>query len=75
MIKHDFDRVSGAVDRNLNQVDTNNIKLTFDNDSDTNTDDTIHDHNIKTEDKDTETQDHIQNVRLLCQLVHRDKPD
>ena len=42
--KHNFDsvsdavdRVSDAVDRDLDKVDTNNIKLTYYNDSDTNT--------------------------------------
>ena len=43
MTKHNFDRVSGAVDRDLDKVDTNSIKLTYDNDSDTNTDSTKHD--------------------------------
>ena len=44
MTKHNFDivsddvhRVSDAVDRDLDKVDTNKIKLTYDNDSDTNT--------------------------------------
>ena len=44
MTKHDFDsisddadRVSDAVDRDLDKVNTNKIKLNYDNDSDTNT--------------------------------------
>ena len=44
MTKHNFDsvseavdRVSDTVDRDLDKVDTNKIKLTYDNDSDTNT--------------------------------------
>ena len=40
MTKHDYDRVSGADDRDLNQVNTNNAKPTCDNYSDTNTDGT-----------------------------------
>ena len=68
--KHNFDRVSGAadrvsgaVDRDLDKVNTNSIKLTFDNDSDTNTGSTKHDQNTKAALKDIDTQDNVQNAR------------
>ena len=63
MTKHNFDRVSGAVDRDLYKVDTNSIKLTYDNDSDTNTGSTKHDQNTKAAPKDIDTQDKVQNAR------------
>ena len=63
MTKHNFDRVSGAVDRHLDKVDTNSIKLTYDNDSDTNTGSTKHDQNTKAVPKDIDTQDNVQNAR------------
>ena len=62
MTKHNFDRVPGAVDRvsgavdsDLDKVDINSIKLTYDNDSDTNTGSTKHDQNTKGAPKDTDT--------------------
>ena len=68
--KHNFDsileavdRVSDAVDRDLDKVDTNNIKLTFDNDSDTNTGSTKYEQNMKGAHKDTGTKDNVQNDR------------
>ena len=63
MTKHNFDRVSGAVDRDLDKVNTNSIKLTYDNDNDTNTGSTKHDQNTKAAPKDTDTQDNVQNAR------------
>ena len=70
MTKHNFDRVPGAVDRvsvavdsDLDQVDTNRIKPTYDNDSDTNTGSTKHDQNAMCAPKDTDTQDNVQNNR------------
>ena len=64
MTKHDFDSVSeavaivsDAVDRDLDKVDTNNIKLTYDNNSDTNTGGT----NMKGAHKDTDTEDNVLN--------------
>ena len=36
MTKHNFNRVPGAVDSDLDKVSTNSIKLTYDNNSDTN---------------------------------------
>ena len=47
MTKHNFDRISGAVDRDLDKVNTNSIKLTYDNDSVTNTGSTKHDQNTR----------------------------
>ena len=83
MTKHNFDRVPGAVDRvsgavdsDLDKVDTNSIKLTYDNDSDTNTGSTKHEQNTKGAPKDADTQDNIQNDRhdnKVSQMVHRDK--
>ena len=46
-ISDDVDRVSDAVDRDLDKVDTNKIKLTYDNDSDTNIGGTKYDKNTK----------------------------
>ena len=70
MMKHNFDRVPGAVDRvsgavdsDLDKVDTNSIKLTYDNDSDTNTGSTKYDQNTKGAPKDTDTKDNVQNDR------------
>ena len=75
--KHNFDRVSDAVDRDLDEVDTNNIKLTYDNDSDTNTGSTKYNQNMKGAHKDTDTENNIQNNRYddcdSKQMVHRDK--
>ena len=66
MTKHNFDSISGAVDRvsdavdsNLDKVNTNNIKLTYDNASDTNTGSTKYDQNMKGALKDTDTKDNI----------------
>ena len=47
----------------FNKVDTNKIKLTYDNDSDTNTDGTKYDQNTKGGHKDTDTENNIQNDR------------
>ena len=70
MTKHNFDsisdtidRVSDAVDSDLDKVDTNCIKLTYDNNSDTNTSSTKYDQNMKGAPKDTDTKDNIQNNR------------
>ena len=63
MTKHNFDRVSGAVDRDLDKVDTNSIKLTYDNDSDTNTGSTKHDQNTKAAPRNIDTQNNVQNAR------------
>ena len=70
MTKHNFDsisdaidRVSDAVDSDLDKVDTNSIKLTYDNNSDTNTGSTKYDQNTKGTPKDTDTKDNIQNDR------------
>ena len=57
------DRVSDAVDRDLDKVDTNKIKLTYDNDSDTNTGGTKYDQNTKGAHKDIDTESNIQNDR------------
>ena len=42
-ISDNFDRVLDAVDRDLGEVNINNIKMTYDNDSDTNTGSTKYD--------------------------------
>ena len=70
MTKHNFDRVSGAVDgvsgavdSDLDKVNTNSIKPTYDNASDTNTGSTKYDQNTKSESKDTDIQDNVQNDR------------
>ena len=61
--KHNFDSISDAVDRDLDKVNINNIKLTYDNDSDTNTGSTKYEQNTKGAHKDTDTEDNIQNDR------------
>ena len=58
-----FDRVSGAVDSDLDKVNTNSIKLTYDNNSDTNTSSTKYDQRTKGAHKDTDTKDNVQNDR------------
>ena len=77
MTKHNFDRVPGAVDRvsgaidsDLDKVATNRIKPTYDNDSDTNTGSTKHDQNTKGAPKDTDTQDNVQNDRCDNKVTH-----
>ena len=62
-IPDNFDRVSDAVDRDSDEVDTNNIKMTYDNDSDTNTGSTKYDQNMKGAHKDTDAENNIQNDR------------
>ena len=70
MTNHNFDsisdavdRVSDAVDSDLDKVNTNSIKLTCDNNSDTNTSSTKYDQNTKGAHKDTDTKDNVQNNR------------
>ena len=66
IIQHDFDRVSGAFDKDLNEVDTNNIKVTYD-DNNTNTDSVKEDKNIIDDignDNDNETQDDTQMIEM-----------
>ena len=62
-ISDDVDRVSDAVDRDLDKVDTNKIKMTYDNDSDTNTGGTKYDQNTKGAHKDIDTENNVQNDR------------
>ena len=70
MTKHNFDRVSGAADSDLDKVGTNSIKPTYDNDSDTNTGSTKHDQNTKGVAKDIDTQDNVQNARHDNKVTH-----
>ena len=77
MTKHNFDRVSGAVDkvsgavdRDLDKVNTNSIKLTYDNDSNTNTGSTKHDQNTRAAPKDIDTQDNVQTTRHDNKVTH-----
>ena len=62
-VPDNFDRVSDAVDRDSDEVDTNNIKMTYDNYSDTNTGSTKYDQNMKGAHKDTDTENNIKNDR------------
>ena len=62
-VPDNFDRVSDAVDRDSDEVDTNNIKMTYDNDSDTNTGSTKCDQNMKGAHKDTDVENNVQNNR------------
>ena len=55
MTKLNFDRVSDAVNSDLDKVDTNSIKPTYDNASNTNTGSTKYDQNMKGAPKDTDT--------------------
>ena len=75
--KHNFDRVPGAVDRvsgvvdsDLDKVDTNSIKPTYDNDSNIKMGSTKHDQNIKGTPKDTDTKDKEQNDRHDNRMTH-----
>ena len=52
-----------AVDRDSDKVNTNNIKMTYDNDSITNTDSTKYDQNMKSAHKDTDAENNVQNDR------------
>ena len=61
--KHNFDSISDAVDRYLDKVNTNNKKLTYDNDSNTNTGSTKYEQNMKGAHKDTDTKDNVPNDR------------
>ena len=70
MTKHNFDSISDTVDRasdavyrNLDKVNTNNIKLTYDNESNTNTCSTKYEQNTKGAHKDTDTENNVQNNR------------
>ena len=63
MTKHNFDRVSDAVDSDLDKVDTSSIKPNYDNASDTNIYSTKYDQNMKGAPKDTDTKDNVQNDR------------
>ena len=70
MTKHNFDRVSDAVDRvsdvvnsDLDKIDTNSIKLIYDNASDTDRGSTKYDQNTKGAPKDTDTKGNVQNNR------------
>ena len=62
-VSDDVHRASDAVDRDLDKVNTNKIKLTYDNDSDTNTGGIKYDQNMKSADKDTDTENNVQNDR------------
>ena len=77
MAKHNFDRVPGAVDRvsravdsDLDKVNTNSIKLTCENDSNTNTGSIKHDQSSKGAPKDTDTQENVQNDRHDNKVTH-----
>ena len=60
--KHNFDRVSDAADSNLDKVNTNSIKPTYDNASDTNTGSTKYDQNMKGAPKDNVQNDRYDNT-------------
>ena len=62
-IPDNFNRISDTVDRDSDEVDTNNIKMAYDNDSDTNTGSTKYDQNMKGAHKDTDTENDVQNGR------------
>ena len=55
-IPDNFDRVSDAVGRDLDKVDTTKIKMTYDNDYDTNTGSIKYDQNMKGAHKDTDAE-------------------
>ena len=63
--------VSDAVDRDLDKVDTNNIKLTYNNASDTNMGSTKYDQKTKGAHKDTDTKDNVQNNRYDDTVTRR----
>ena len=55
-VSDNFDRFLDAVDRDSDEVDTNNIKMTYDNDSNTNSGSTKYDQNMKGAHKDTDAE-------------------
>ena len=63
MTKYNFDGIPDAVDRDSDEVDTNNIKQTHDNDSNTNTGSTKYEQNMKGAHRDTDTENNVQNDR------------
>ena len=70
MTKHNFDsisdtvdKVSDAVDNDLEKFDTNNIEQTYDNARDTNTGSTNYDQSMKGAQKDTNIKGNVQNNR------------
>ena len=62
-VPDNFDKVSDAVDRDLDKVNTNKIKMTYDNDSDTNTGSVKYDQDMKGAYKDTDAENNVQNDR------------
>ena len=64
-IPDNFDRVSEAVDRDSDKVNTNNIKMTYANDSNTNTGSTKYDQNMKGAHKDTDTENNVQTTDMM----------
>ena len=54
--------------------DTNNIKLTYDNDSDTNTGSTKYEQNTKGAHKDTDTENNVQNDRYNDTVIRVNGP-
>ena len=75
--KHTFDRVSGFVDRDsdavdsdLDEVNTNTMKQTYDDDRDTNIGSMKHDQNTKTVSKNIDTQDKVQNARCENKMTY-----
>ena len=56
-VSDDVDRVSGAADNNFDKIDTDNIQMPYDNDTDTATGKMKYEQNMTNELKDTDTND------------------
>ena len=58
-ISDDVDRVSGAVDNDFDKIDTDNIKMPYDNDNNITTGNTEYKQNMTNVLKDTDTKDTV----------------
>ena len=58
-VSDDVDRVSGAVDNDFDKIDTNSIKMPYDNVNDITTCSTKHERNTTNISKDTDTKDMV----------------
>ena len=62
-VSDDVDRVSGVVDDDSDKNDTDNIQMPYDNDNDSNTDNTKYEQNMTNELKDTDIKDMVPHDR------------
>ena len=62
-VSDDVDRVSGVVDNNFDNIDTDHIQMPYDNDKETTTGNMKHERNMTDESKDTDTNDTVPHER------------